>query len=133
MENQGSFVFVTVQCGFSTSHVLPGVGGGDVARDFAKKFYNSKQWIKCREAYKQSVNGLCERCLKAGKYVPGDEVHHKIPLTPENINNPYITLSFENLELLCSSCHSIEHNRKYKEIVREGLKFDENGDLIEIK
>ena len=101
-----------------------------MAREFAIKFYNSKAWKKCREAYKQSVNGLCERCLKAGKYVPGDEVHHKIPLTPENINNPYITLSFENLELLCSSCHSIEHNRKYKEIVREGLKFDENGDLV---
>ena len=25
LENQGSFVFVTVQCGFSTSHALPGV------------------------------------------------------------------------------------------------------------
>ena len=104
-----------------------------MARDFSIKFYNSKAWKKCREAYKQSVNGLCERWLKEGKYVLGDEVHHKIPLTPENINDPYIALSFENLELLCSSCHSIEHNRKYKEIVREGLKFDENGDLIEIK
>jgi len=111
---------------------MPGEGGGGVARDFAKKFYNSKQWIKCRELYKQSVNGLCERCLSKGKYVPGEEVHHKIYLTPENINDPYITLSFENLELLCSSCHSIEHNEKYNP-VREGLTFDSNGDLIEIK
>lgn len=100
-----------------------------MAREFARKFYNSKAWKKCREAYKQSVNGLCERCLKAGKYVPGDEVHHKIYLTPENIDDPYITLSFENLELLCSSCHSIEHNEKYSPL-REGFGFDENGDLI---
>ena len=99
-----------------------------MAREFAKKFYNSKEWKKCRTAYKQSKFGLCERCGQ-----PGYEVHHKIYLSPENISNPAISLSFENLELLCSSCHSIEHNRKEKEVVREGLTFDSNGDLIEIK
>ncbi len=132
LENQGSFVFVTVQSINKVSGWREYIGVGSMARDFAKKFYNSKAWKKCREAYKQSVNGLCERCLKNGKYVVGDEVHHKICLTPENINNPDITLSFENLELLCSSCHSIEHNEKYSP-VREGFGFDENGDLIEIK
>lgn len=101
-----------------------------VARDFAIKFYNSKAWKQCREGYKQSVYGLCERCLANGKYVAGEEVHHKKYLTPDNINDPYITLSFENLELLCSSCHSIEHNRKYKEVVRNGLKFDNFGNLV---
>jgi len=104
-----------------------------MARDFAKKFYNSKEWKKCREAYKQSRFGICERCLKEGKYVAGEEVHHKIYLTPENINDPYIALSFSNLELLCQSCHSIEHNRKYKEVVREGLRFDNLGNLVEDK
>ena len=95
-----------------------------MARDFAKRFYNSKQWVKCREAYKQSVYGLCERCGH-----PGEEVHHKIYLTPENINDPYITLSFENLELVCSSCHNKEHHST--DVTAEGLMFDENGDLIE--
>ena len=104
-----------------------------MAREFARKFYGSRAWKECRASYILSVNGLCERCLKAGKYVPGDEVHHKIYLSPDNINNPDITLSFENLELLCSSCHSIEHNRKYKEIVREGLKFDDLGNLVKDK
>lgn len=99
-----------------------------MARDFAKKFYNSKEWKKCREGYKQSINGLCERCLKEGKYVPGEEAHHKIYLTPDNINDPYITLSFENLELLCQSCHSKEHMSKYNPLV-EGFYFDDNGDL----
>jgi 5-methylcytosine-specific restriction protein A len=96
-----------------------------MAREFAKKFYNSKAWIHCRNAYAQSQYGICERCG-----MPGAEVHHKIYLTPDNINDPYITLSFENLELLCSSCHSIEHNRKYKEVVRDGLKFDNFGNLV---
>ena len=95
-----------------------------MARDFAKKFYNSKEWKKCREAYKQSRFGICERCGE-----PGEEVHHIIYLTPDNINNPEITLSFENLELLCSSCHSKEHNEKYSPL-REDVMFDEEGDLV---
>ena len=99
-----------------------------MARKFSRKFYNSKQWIKCREAFKESKFSICERCG-----MPGEEVHHKIYLTPENINDPYITLSFENLELLCLSCHSIEHNRTHKEVIREGLMFDNLGNLVENK
>ena len=107
------------------------VGKGMIlmAREFARAFYNSKEWKKCREGYIKSVGGLCERCLAKGKYVLGEEVHHKIPLTPENIDDPNVTLNWDNLELLCSSCHSIEHNRKEKEV----LMFDENGDLVEYK
>lgn len=100
-----------------------------VARDFAIKFYNSKAWKQCREGYKQSVHGLCERCLANGKYVAGEEVHHKEYLTPENINNPEIALSWDKLELLCQSCHSKEHMSKY-DVVREDVMFDEKGDLI---
>ena len=100
-----------------------------MARDFSRKFYNSKQWIKCRELYKQSVNGLCERCLSKGKYVLGDEVHHKIHLSPNNINNPDITLSFDNLELLCASCHSLHHNSKYF-ATREDVMFNDKGELV---
>ncbi len=96
-----------------------------MARDFSKKFYNSKEWKKCRESFKESKYGMCERCEQ-----PGDEVHHKIYLTPENINNPYITLSWDNLELLCQSCHSKEHMTKY-DVVVEGLMFNEKGDLIQ--
>ena len=96
-----------------------------MAKDWAKAFYKSVAWQKCRAAYIQSVFGLCERCQR-----PGVEVHHKIYLSPSNINDPMITLSFENLELLCSSCHSIEHNRKHKEVVRNGLKFDNFGNLV---
>ena len=95
-----------------------------MARDFSRKFYNSKQWIKCREAFKESKFSICERCG-----MPGEEVHHKIYLTPENINDPYVTLSWDNLELLCMSCHSKEHMSKY-DVVREDVMFDSKGDLI---
>ena len=99
-----------------------------MAQDWAKKFYNSKKWKKCRASFILSKNGLCERCLSNDKYVPGEEVHHIIYLTPENINNPDITLSFENLELLCASCHSKEHNEKYSPLM-EGYGFDREGNL----
>ncbi|HDV4620380.1 TPA: HNH endonuclease, partial [Bacillus anthracis] len=51
-------------------------------------------------------------------------------ITPENINNPEITLSFHNLELLCQDCHNREHHEKNSPVV-EGVMFDENGDLIQ--
>lgn len=95
-----------------------------MAQYWAIKFYNSKEWKRCRDAYRQSKHFICERCG-----MPGEEVHHITYLTPENINDPYITLSWDNLELLCQSCHSKEHMSKY-DVVGEGLMFDSNGDLI---
>jgi 5-methylcytosine-specific restriction endonuclease McrA len=101
-----------------------------VAKEFSRKFYASKRWKQCRSTYKQLVNGLCERCLRKGKYNAGEEVHHKIWLTPNNINDPNITLNFDNLELLCASCHTYEHVGKFSP-TREGLKFNSNGELVE--
>ena len=106
-------------------------GSGNMAKIWARKFYNSKIWKDCRNLYSQSKNGLCERCLKKGKYVPGEEVHHKTWLTPININDPNISLSFDNLELLCASCHTYEHVGRFSPTV-DGLKFNSNGELVEI-
>lgn len=108
---------------FSTSHVLPGVGGGNVAREFAERFYKSKAWRDCRDAYFIYRHGLCERCGR-----PGAIVHHRIYLTPQNINDPNVSLNWENLELTCQDCHNNEHHGT--EAVAEGMRFDENGDLI---
>lgn len=96
-----------------------------MAREFSRKFYNSKEWIQCRKGYKQSVYGLCERCEQ-----PGYEVHHKIYLTPNNINDPNITLNWNNLELLCESCHSKQHMSNDNIIVREGFKFNDKGEMV---
>ena len=90
--------------------------GGDgntlhaMAQDFAYGFYHSTAWLKCRAAFISARGGLCERCYAKGLIVPGDTVHHIIPLTPENISDPSVTLSFDNLRLVCRDCHAAEHH-----------------------
>ena len=96
-----------------------------MAKAFAKNFYNSTAWKKCRTEYAKKMGYLCEECFKNGKLVPGEIVHHKIKLTPFNINNPSITLSFKNLELLCRECHAIKHSIKKKRYC-----FKKNGEIL---
>ena len=85
-------------------------------KEYAKGFYKSKSWQKCRGAYASSVGGLCERCKKKGLIKAGVIVHHKKPITPANIYDPDITLNFNNLELLCRDCHAEVHKgpKRYK-------------------
>ena len=90
-----------------------------MARDFAKSFYASSAWKQARTAYRKKCAGLCERCLAAGLYTPGDIVHHKIPLTPENVSNTVIALSFENLELVCRDHHAEAHGKPKRYTVDE--------------
>ena len=79
-------------------------------------------------AYIKSRAGLCERCLAVGLYSPGTQVHHKVRLTPENIHDPSVTLSWSNLELLCDECHHQEHERRQTER-RRRYHVDEDGAL----
>lgn len=63
-----------------------------MAREFARKFYNSPAWqdvrlsVLCRDRWK------CRICDAAAT-----EVHHRIRLTPENIDDANITLNPDNL------------------------------------
>ena len=75
-------------------------------------FYQSRSWRKCRAAFIKECGGLCTRCFRKGLIVPGEEVHHKKKLTPENLTDPAITLNWDNLELLCKNCHLEEHKTK---------------------
>ena len=99
-----------------------------MAKDYAKSLYASKAWDRCRSAY-LSQHNLCERCLKNNEYVPAKIVHHKVYISPSNINNPDIILSFDNLEALCQTCHNIEHHGS-EEAVRH--MFDEEGNVLPI-
>lgn|SRR6185312_4962485 len=92
----------------------------------AKKFYKSKAWRDCRASYITKVYGLCERCE-----APGDIVHHKEHINADNMNNSWVLLNHENLELLCIACHNREHF-KTRKAMRDGYGFDENGNLIEL-
>lgn len=78
-------------------------------KEFAKKFYSSRRWKETREAYLRSVGGLCELCYRAGKTSPAVIIHHKIPVTPETINDPTVTLSWSNFLAVCRNCHEKLH------------------------
>ena len=101
-----------------------------MAQDFSKSFYQSTQWQDCRRAYIARVHGMCEHCLSKGKYNPGYIVHHKVTLTPGNINDPNITLNHEQLEYVCLDCHNEEHYGT--PVTRDDVMFDSNGDVIGI-
>ena len=108
-----------------------------MARDFAKKFYNSKQWKDTREYIFNKYYGLCADCGK-----PGEEVHHIEWLKPANINDPNITIGEDNLILLCKDCHFNKHKesnplaknfKKKKKLTNCGTYFDEEGNFCECK
>ena len=77
-----------------------------------EKFYTTKAWRKCRAAFLAEKGGLCEACLKKGLIVPAEHVHHRTPITPENMNDPRITLDSSNLMALCEECHAEQHRKK---------------------
>lgn len=85
-----------------------------MAKAFSEKFYKSSVWRECRNAYAAYRGHLCEACLRRGILTYGDTVHHKIELTPDNINDPEVSLNFNNLELLCRLCHAEAHDRRKK-------------------
>lgn len=70
---------------------------------------------------------LCERCSTPDDPVTSKIAHHKTYLTKQNINDPYIALSWDNLEALCQDCHNKEHHRNDK---KKRYAFDEAGNLI---
>ena len=57
------------------------------------------RWRKIRNLY-ISKHPLCEECLKAGRYVPADEVHH---IQPTDQGGSHAD---DNLMSLCKSCHT---------------------------
>lgn len=107
-----------------------------MAKEYAKAFYNSDAWKKTRASYITHCGGVCERCMKefeAGErkledVKPVKIVHHKKHITPGNINDPKITLSFSNLEGECEEHHNKEHKSKPKR-----YHFDKAGNIIQNK
>lgn len=95
------------------------------APEAQRRFYRSKEWKHCREAYIASVGGLCERCETKGIIRPGKIVHHKEYISIENVTNPEVLLNPDNLELLCMDCHNAEHFKNGKR-----YRVDEFGRVI---
>lgn len=76
-----------------------------MAQDFAKTFYNTARWKKCRNAYIQKRlmidGGLCEECHDQQGYI----VHHKITINESNVNDCDVVLNEQNLMYVCKACH----------------------------
>lgn len=96
-------------------------------KEYARQFYSSKAWQRTRTAYTKARRGLCEVCLSKGIVKPGEIVHHKIHLDPKNINNPSITLDWNNLQLVCRDCHAAIHELNQR---KRRYKIDECGRVI---
>lgn len=68
-----------------------------------RRFYRSDK-RKVASAIKiASCSGFCEKCGAIGT-----EVHHKIHLTPNNVNDHEISLNQDNLMLLYNECYNKE-------------------------
>ena len=99
-----------------------------MAKPWAKAFYNSKAWRRCRDSFiDQRViadGGLCEVCHEE----PGYIVHHVKELTPVNILDPNISLNHSNLMFVCKKCHDKEHNVFCER--EQKIFFDEEGNVL---
>ena len=86
-------------------------------QDWAESFYKSKAWQAVRDTAIRRDNFLCVDCLAAGKITPAEEVHHIVPLTPQNITDPAVTLSLDNLVSLCRECHRARHGARVRRYI----------------
>ena len=99
-------------------------------QEWAQRFYLSKRWKDCRRSYiKYRVcidGGICEECRDK----PGYIVHHKKALTPDNITDPDVALSWENLEYVCKDCHDRFDGHGVTHNLTPRIDFDVSGDPI---
>ena len=82
------------------------------AAELAENEVMPRNWKNTREAYLRSVGMLCEICLKDGKQVPAEIVHHIIPIDEKTINDPKIALSWDNLQAVCREHHELIHRHE---------------------
>lgn len=101
-----------------------------MARDFAQRFYHSKDWKTVRDLKISMVHGLCERCLKQGEIRAGDIVHHTVELNAGNIGDPGVALNVALLEYVCIDCHNLEHKGGNGNPLPDGLMFDARGQVV---
>ena len=97
-----------------------------MAKEFARGFYRSKAWRNVREVVIARSHGLCERCLRKGE------------LTPDNIDDPTVSLDPSLLEDVCKECHEEIHAEMEEGALngrlpdRPRVAFDADGNVVKI-
>ena len=93
-----------------------------MAKEWARKFYRSVAWRTLRAEVLHRDLYSCEEC--GGR---ATEVHHAIPLTPENIDDPTVALNPALLHSLCHDCHAAITLGRAD--CADGVFFDADGQL----
>ena len=83
-------------------------------RDPAVRRRYGRAWKRIRDKY-ASEHPLCEQCLKEGRYVKTEEIHHKLPLSQGG------THERSNLIALCRSCHGPAMRRSMRRMETAGI------------
>lgn len=104
-----------------------------MAKEFARAFYDSKEWRKCRQSFiaeRVAIDGgMCQCCHERLGYM----VHHTVMLTPDNIGDPDIALNHNCLEYICKPCHDREEGHfLYREQKQRRYMFDVTGNPVEL-
>lgn len=103
-----------------------------MAREFAKPFYKSTAWRRCRDGYiahRMAIDGgMCEVCRER----PGYIVHHKDTLTPANIDDPAVSLNWGQLSYECKDCHDQHEGHGVGSAAPPICAFGEDGDVLGI-
>ena len=68
-------------------------------------FYHSRRWTRARKAAILASGGVCQRCgIRRARIV-----HHIVPLTEQNVDDPAISIALDNMLALCQPCHNVVH------------------------
>ncbi len=104
-----------------------------MAQEWARAFYKSKKWIKCRDSYIRDRimidGGLCEECRNN----PGYIVHHKEMLTAENVSDPDVSLNHWKLKYVCRECHDLYEGHGLNRAAKPLCTFDTEGQPVSLR
>ena len=94
------------------------------------RIMNSQRWRNLR-AETLRAKPYCERCEANGIKTPAKTVHHIKPIESGHSIEEYERLAYnpENLQSLCTQCHSYIHRKELGSLSREGRKRRANDRL----
>lgn len=88
---------------------------------FVAMNYKENRWKHKRECILKRDKYLCKECLRFGKRIDADMVHH---IWPVEYYPEYEWCNW-NLISLCNKCHNKMHDRDSHELTQDGLRLQQ--------